>query len=71
MQVVVNLGVSVLHLKVTENTEKPKDDVIPKINPTNDVSEVLPVAIIVIPTVAIIIEIQTFKEIVSLLKKKC
>ena len=30
---VVNLGVSFLHLSVTENTEKPIDEVIPKIKP--------------------------------------
>jgi hypothetical protein len=68
--VVVNLGVSLRHLKVTENTAKPKEEVIPKTNPINDVSVLLPTAIIPIPTVAIIIDIQTFKEIFSLKNKK-
>ena len=68
--VVVNFGVSLRHLKVTENTEKPTEDVIPNTNPTNDVSVLLPTAIIPIPTVAIIIEIQTFREIFSLKNKK-
>ena len=68
--VVVNLGVSLRHLKVTEKTAKPKEEVIPKTNPINDVSVLLPTAIIPIPTVAIIIDIQTFKEIFSLKNKK-
>ena len=33
---VVNLGVSFLHLKVTEKTEKPIEEVIPKINPIRE-----------------------------------
>ena len=33
---VVNFGVSFLHLKVTEKTEKPIADIIPKINPLID-----------------------------------
>ena len=68
--VVGNLGVSLRHLKVTENTAKPNEDVIPKTNPINDVSVLFPTAIIPIPTVAIIIDIQTFKEIFSLKNKK-
>ena len=68
--VVVNLGVSFRHLNDTENTEKPTDEVSPKINPIKEVSEVLPTAIIPIPIVAIIIEIHTFKEIFSLKNKK-
>ena len=67
---VVNFGVSFLHLKVTEKTEKPIEDVIPKINPINVFSSPLPIAIIKIPNVAITIEIQTFKEIFSLKNKK-
>ena len=35
--VVVNFGVSLRHLKVTENTAKPNEEVIPKTNPINDV----------------------------------
>ena len=68
--VVVNLGVSFRHLSDTENTEKPIDEVSPKINPIKEVSEVLPTAIIPIPIVAIIIEIHTFKEIFSFKNKK-
>ena len=68
--VVVNLGVSFRHLNDTENTEKPTDEVSPKINPIKEVSEVLPTAIIPIPIVAIIIEIHTFKEIFSFKNKK-
>ena len=50
---VVNLGVSFLHLKVTEKTEKPIEDVIPKINPIKEFFSVFPTAIIIIPIVAI------------------
>ena len=67
---VVNLGVSFLHLSVTEKTEKPIDDVSPNTKPIKDFSPVLPIAIMSIPTVAIIIDIQTFKEILSLRNKK-
>jgi hypothetical protein len=67
--VVVNLGVSLRHLKVTENTAKPNEEVIPNTNPINDVSVLFPTAIIPIPTVAIRIDIQTFKEIFSLKNK--
>ena len=66
----VNFGVSFRHLNETENIEKPTDDVIPKIDPINEVSELLPIAIIPIPIVAIIIEIHTFKEIFSFKNKK-
>ena len=67
---VVNLGVSVLHLKVTEKTENPIDDSIPKIKPSIELFPELPKAIIIIPIVASKIEIQTFKEIFSLRNKK-
>ena len=66
----VNFGVSLRHLRDTENIEKPTDEVIPKTKPINEVSEVLPTAIMPIPIVAIIIDIQTFKEILSLKNKK-
>ena len=66
---VVNLGVSFLHLNETENTENPIEEVIPKTSPTNDALPVFPKAIITIPTVAINIAIQTFKEILSLKNK--
>ena len=67
---VVNLGVSFRHLNDTEKTEKPIDDVMPKINPINEAFAVFPRAIITIPIVAIIIAIQTFIEILSLKNKK-
>ena len=67
---VVNLGVSFLHLSVTENIEKPIDDVIPKTNPIKEFFSVFPTAIIIIPMVAIIIDIQTFNEIFSFKNKK-
>ena len=66
---VVNLGVSFLHLNETENTENPIDDVSPNTNPIKDFSPVLPIAIINIPAVAIMIDIQTFSEILSLRNK--
>ena len=47
------------------NTEKPIDEVKPNTKPINDFSPVLPRAIIIIPIVAIIIDIQTFNEIFS------
>ena len=67
---VVNFGVSFLHLKVTENTEKPIEDVIPKAKPISEFFSVFPKAIIIIPMVAIKIEIQTFNEILSFKNKK-
>ena len=67
---VVNLGVSFLHLNVTEKTEKPIEAVRPNTNPIKDFSLVLPRAIIKIPAVAMTIEIQTFKEIFSFKNKK-
>ena len=68
--VVVNFGVSFRHLNVTEKTAKPIDEVIPNTNPIKEVSAVLPIAIITIPTVAISMDIHTFKEIFSLKNKK-
>ena len=67
---VVNFGVSFLHLSDTEKTEKPTEAVRPNTNPIKDFSLVLPSAIINIPAVAMIIEIQTFKEIFSFKNKK-
>ena len=67
---VVNLGVSFLHLKVTENIENPIEDVIPNMKPIKEFFSVFPKAIITIPIVAIKIEIQTFKEIFSFKNKK-
>ena len=67
---VVNLGVSFLHLSVTEKTEKPIDEVIPKIKPTKEFFSVFPKAIIIMPIVAIIIAIHTLIEIFSFKNKK-
>ena len=67
---VVNFGVSFLHLKLTEKTEKPIEDVIPNTNPIKDALPEFPIAIIIIPTVATKIDIQTFNEILSLKNKK-
>ena len=61
----VNFGVSFLHRRVTEKIEKPIDDVIPNTNPNKDAFPVLPKAMIIIPTVARIIAIQTFRLILS------
>ena len=66
---VVNFGVSFRHLSVTENIENPIDDVIPKIKPITEFFSLLPIAIIIIPIVASIIEIQTFKLIFSFKKR--
>ena len=55
---VVNLGVSDLHLKVTEKTENPIDESIPKIKPTTELDPELPKAIIIIPKVAIKIFVE-------------
>ena len=67
---VVNFGVSFLHLKETEKIEKPMEEVIPKTKPTKEFFSVLPNAIITIPIVAIKIDTQTFKEILSFKNKK-
>ena len=67
---VVNFGVSLFHLRVTEKTEKPIEEVIPNISPNKEFFSVLPKAIIIIPTVAISIAIQTFSEIFSFKNKK-
>jgi hypothetical protein len=66
---VVNFGVSFLHLNETENTEKPIEDVIPKRKPSKEFFSVFPTAIIIIPTVAKNIDIQTFIEIFSFKNK--
>tara|TARA_Y100000389_G_C17239260_1_gene402221 strand:- start:21 stop:365 length:345 start_codon:yes stop_codon:yes gene_type:complete len=66
---VVNFGVSFLHLNDTEKIENPIEDVIPKINPIIEFFSVLPKAIIIIPIVAIIMAIQTLKDILSFKNK--
>ena len=66
---VVNLGVSFLHLRVTENTEKPIEDVIPKRKPIKEFFSVFPAAIMIIPIAAIKIDTHTFNEIFSFKNK--
>ncbi len=66
---VVNFGVSFLHLRDTEKTAKPIEEVKPNTKPINDFSPVFPSAITMIPTVAIIIDIHTLREIFSLKNK--
>ena len=66
MATVVNLGVSFLHLKLTEKTEKPIEDIIPNTNPRIVFSPELSIAIIKIPIAAIAIATQTLFEISSL-----
>ena len=67
---VVNFGVSFLHLNETEKTENPIEEVIPKIKPISEAFSVFPNAIITKPTVAIIIDIHTLREILSFKKRK-
>ena len=67
---VVNFGVSFFHRKVTEKTEKPTEDAIPKTKPVKVFFPVLSIDIIKIPTDAMAIAIQTFKEIFSFKNKK-
>ena len=66
---VVNFGVSFLHLKVTENTEKPIEEVIPKRKPISEFFSVFPNAIIKIPIDAMMIDTQTFNVIFSFKKR--
>ena len=66
---VVNLGVSFLHLNVTEKIEKPIEEIIPKTKPIKEDFPVLPNAIITIPIVANIIAIHTLTLILSLKNK--
>ena len=66
----MNLGVSFLHLNVTEKIEKPIEEIIPKTKPIKEDFSVLPNAIITIPVVANIIAIHTLILILSLKNKK-
>ena len=66
---VVNFGVSFLHLKDTENTEKPIEEVRPKRKPIKEFFSVFPKAIIIIPIVAIKIDTHTLIEIFSFRNK--
>ena len=66
---VVNFGVSFLHLKVIEKTEKPIEDIIPKTNPIIVFFPVLSIAIIRIPIAAIIIDAHTLNEMASFKNK--
>ena len=67
---VVNFGVSFLHLKVTEKTEKPIEEIIPNTRPNKEAFSVFPNAIIIIPIAAMMIAIQTLIEIFSFKNKK-
>ena len=67
---VVNLGVSFLHLKLTEKIEKPRAETRPNIKPANELFSVLPSAITIIPNAATNIEIQTVIVIFSLRNRK-
>ena len=67
---VVNFGVSFLHLNVTEKIENPIEDKIPNRKPSKEPLSKSPLAIIAIPNVATIIEVQTFVEIASFKNKK-
>ena len=62
---VVNFGVLLFHLKVTEKIEKPNAEASPKIRPGNVFFSTLPNAITTIPNVATKIDIHTVKEIFS------
>tara|TARA_B100001057_G_C22306077_1_gene740188 strand:+ start:385 stop:627 length:243 start_codon:yes stop_codon:yes gene_type:complete len=55
---------------VTEKIEKPIEDAIPKAKPIKEFFSLFPNAIIIIPIVAINIEIQTLIEIFSFKNKK-
>ena len=67
---VVNLGVFFLHLKETENIEKPNDYARPKINPAKVLLPVLLKAIIITPIQAINIAAHTLIDIFSFKNKK-
>ena len=67
---VVNLGVSFFHLKLTENTANPIEDIMPNIKPNKEPLTLFSKAIIIIPIVAIKIEIQTLIDIFSFKNKK-
>tara|TARA_B110000090_G_C13058336_1_gene322341 strand:- start:7 stop:348 length:342 start_codon:yes stop_codon:yes gene_type:complete len=67
---VVNFGVSFLHLKLTEKTENPIEDIMPNISPIKEFFSIFPNAIITIPTVAIKIDTQTLIDIFSFKNKK-
>ena len=56
--------------RLLKKLEKPIEEVIPNINPNKEFFSVLPKAIIIIPTVAINIAIQTLSEIFSFKNKK-
>ena len=62
---VVNLGVSFLHLKVTEKIEKPNADKSPNKSPNKEPVSKFPSAIMIIPIDAVNIAAQTFADITS------
>ena len=65
---VVNVGVLLFHLKLTEPIEKPKDDKRPSNKPNNVPTLLLLKAIKVIPTAAMIIDTKVVNETFSLRK---
>ena len=67
---VVNLGVSILQRKLTENIENPSAETKPNINPGNVFSAVFPIAITIMPKVATNIAIHTVIETFSFKNKK-
>ena len=67
---VVNFGVSFFHRKLTVKIENPNAETSPKIRPMNVFCVELSKAIIIMPKVATIIDIQTVKEILSFKNKK-
>ena len=66
---VVNLGVFFLHLNETEKIEKPNAEARPKISPIKEFFSVFPIAMMLIPKAATIIDIHTVKEIFSFKNK--
>ena len=66
----MNLGVSFLHLRLTEKIANPKDESIPKTKPNNELVLVLPIAITAIPIAEMVIDIHTLIEIFSLRNKQ-
>ena len=68
--IVVNFGVSIRHLKLTENTEKPRAEAKPKNKPVIVFSSLFPNDIIIIPIAANIIETHTLVETFSFKNKK-
>ena len=67
---VVNFGVCFLHLRLTENIEKPNAEINPNTKPINVFSWLLPKDITTIPKAATIIDNHTVMETLSFKNKK-